>query len=141
MAVIAQSNTILLVEDDSGEADLIRHSLGKTDYILQHVRDGDQAIAYLSGQGVYADRERYPLPRLLLLDLKLPRKSGYEVLTWVRRQPGFEKLPVVVLTARTEIADISDAYDLGATFYLLKPAAFTALPEMVRTLKHILAAQ
>ncbi|MCX8038411.1 MAG: response regulator [Candidatus Sumerlaeia bacterium] len=136
---MTKSTTILLVEDDPAEAHLIQHSLDKTDYMLQHVRDGDAAIAYLSGEGAYADRERYPLPRLLLLDLKLPGKSGYDVLAWIRQQAGFEKLPVVVLTGRMETADITDAYDRGANFYLVKPVAFGALQDMVETLKRFLA--
>jgi DNA-binding response OmpR family regulator len=98
------------------------------------VEDGEMAVAYLSGQGQYADRNRYPLPALMLLDLKLPRKSGLEVLTWLREQPGLKRLPVVVLTSSKESVDAGHAYDLGANSYLVKPVGFDTLLEMVKAL-------
>lgn len=101
---------------------------------LMVARDGDEAVAYLAGEGEFADRARYPLPILLLLDLKLPRRSGLEVLEWLRRQPGLKRLPVVVLTTSREQGDVNRAYDLGANSYLVKPVALSALVDMVRTL-------
>ena len=92
------------------------------------------AVAYLSGKPPYADRNRYTLPALMLLDLKLPRKSGLEVLQWVRQQDGLKRLPVVVLTSSRETADVNRAYDLGANSYLVKPVAFESLLEMVKAL-------
>jgi len=91
-------------------------------------------VAYLSGKPPYADRNRYTLPALMLLDLKLPRKSGLEVLQWVRQQDGLKRLPVVVLTSSRETADVNRAYDLGANSYLVKPVAFESLLEMVKAL-------
>jgi DNA-binding response OmpR family regulator len=98
-------------------------------------RDGEEAVAYLSGEGEYADRERFPLPVILLLDLKMPRRSGFSVLKWMREQPDLKHMPVVVLTASDQAADIRMAYELGANSYLLKPVNFDALYEMVKTLK------
>jgi DNA-binding response OmpR family regulator len=95
-------------------------------------------MAYLAGQGAFTDREQYPLPGLVILDLKLPRKSGFDVLAWLRQQPGLERLPVIVLTNHKEIPDINDAYDLGANFYMVKSVAFTALQDMVQTIARIL---
>lgn len=128
--------TILLVEDDSNDVLLIRRAFRKSDVVnpIQVVGDGEEAIAYLSGRGPYADRERYPLPVLLLLDLKLPRKSGFEVLEWLRQQPGLKRLPVAVLTSSDETPDINRAYDLGANSYLVKPVRFEGLLRMVQTL-------
>jgi len=128
--------TILLVEDDSNDVLLIQRAFRKANLAnpLQVVRDGEDAIAYLAGQAPYTNREHYPLPVLLLLDLKLPRKSGFEVLAWLRQQPGLKRLPVVVLTSSSRTADINQAYELGANSYLVKPVAFDALLDMVRTL-------
>lgn len=128
--------TILLVEDEASDALLIQRALCKADVAsaIQVVEDGETAIAYLAGSGAYADRERHPLPVLVLLDLKMPRKSGFEVLVWLRAQPGLRRLPVVVLTSSKEPADIRRAHELGANSYLVKPLAFDALLEMVQAL-------
>lgn len=128
------NDTILLVEDDPNDALLMQRAFlkAKLDNPLQIVTDGESAVLYLSGQGVYADREQYPLPMLVLLDLKLPRRSGHEVLTWLRQQQGLKRLPVVVLTASEEMIDINRAYDLGANSYLVKPVSFDDLLNIVR---------
>ena len=102
---------------------------------IQISRDGEEAVAYLSGEGEFADRDRFPLPVVLLLDLKMPRRSGFSVLKWMREQPDLKYLPVVVLTASDQAADIKMAYELGANSYLVKPVGFDALYEMVKTLK------
>ncbi|BBP03589.1 response regulator [Sulfuriferula plumbiphila] len=129
-------STLLLVEDDPNDVMLFRRAKDKSNLAnpLQVMQDGEAAVAYLSGQGQYADRNRYPLPALVLLDLKLPRKSGLEVLEWLRRQPGLQRLPVVVLTSSKESLDVGRAYDLGANSYLIKPVAFDKLLEMVKVL-------
>ena len=128
--------TLLLVEDDANDVMLFRRAKDKSNLAnpLQVVEDGEAAVAYLSGQGQYADRNRYPLPALMLLDLKLPRKSGLEVLAWLREQRGLPRLPVVVLTSSKESVDVGQAYDLGANSYLVKPVAFDKLLEMVKAL-------
>lgn len=128
--------TILLVEDDPNDIILIKRAFTKSNIEnpIQVVEDGEEAIAYLAGQGHYGNRERYPLPILILLDLKLPRTSGHEVLEWLRRQPGLKRLTVVVLTSSQQINDINRAYDLGANSYLVKPVTFDGLLEMVKTL-------
>jgi CheY-like chemotaxis protein len=98
------------------------------------LRDGDAAVAYLAGDGEYADRAAHPLPAFVLLDLKLPRRSGLEVLAWLKGRPGLRRLPVAVLTASRESPDVARAYDLGANSYLVKPAEPGPLLDMVRTL-------
>lgn len=135
--MIPQDYPILLVEDNPDDVLLIRRASRKANLLnpLYVVEDGEQAIAYLSGQGIYADRNRYPLPVLILLDLKLPRKSGFEVLAWLKTHPQLRRIPVVVLTSSRESPDIVRAYDLGANSYLVKPVGFEDLVEMVRTLK------
>lgn len=128
--------SILLVEDDPNDVLLIQRAFRKANLVnpLQVVSDGEQAELYLSGRGTYADRERYPLPVIVLLDLKLPRRSGLEVLEWLRGQPGLKRMQVVVLTSSREATDVNRAYDLGANSYLVKPVAFDALIDMVKAL-------
>jgi CheY-like chemotaxis protein len=132
------THTILLVEDDPNDILLTERAFGKANLAtyasLQIVTDGDAAVAYLSGTGDYADRDRYPLPTFILLDLKLPRRSGHEILAWLRQQPELKRLPVVVLTSSKQISDINQAYDLGANSYLVKPVGLAALVQVVQSL-------
>jgi len=128
--------TILLAEDDPNDVILFQRAMGRASLnadSLKVVQDGEQAISYLSGQGIYADRDRHPLPALLLLDLKLPRKSGLEVLSWLREQPQLRYLIVVFLTSSNSPEDIRLAYEAGANSYLVKPVEFTEMVEMIRT--------
>ncbi len=117
---------ILLVEDNYNDVLLIQRAFrkAKIEPQMSIVDDGDEAIAYLSREGKYSDREQYPLPSLILLDLKLPRRSGLEVLAWIRQQPELKRLLVVVLTSSQENSDLAKAYDLGANSYLVKPVNF-----------------
>ncbi len=131
-----EHDTILLVEDNPKDVLLIQRAFRKANVTipLQVVEDGEVAVRYLSGEEPYSDRDRYPLPMLILLDLKLPRKSGTEVLEWLRQQPKLKRLPVVVLTSSREYVDINQVYDLGANAYIVKPVAFDNLVEIVKTL-------
>ncbi len=127
--------TILLAEDDPNDVILFRRAMGIASLSpesLHVVRDGEEAISYLSGQAAYADRDCYPLPALLLLDLKMPRKSGLEVLSWLRRQPELRHLIVVFLTSSNSAEDIRLAYEAGVNSYLVKPVEFSELVEMIR---------
>lgn len=125
---------ILLVEDSPDDATLIQRAFRKTNLInpVQLVQDGEEAINYLSGAGAFADRDRFPLPVLMLLDIQLPRRTGLEVLEWVRKTSSLRRLPVVMLTSSKEQIDVNRAYDLGVNSYLTKPVAFEALVEMVK---------
>jgi CheY-like chemotaxis protein len=128
----AQS-TILLVEDNPRDILLIQRAFQKAGMTnpLQVVNDGDAAVLYLSGAEPYSERRLYPLPVLILLDLKLPRRSGAEVLMWLRQQPILKRMPVVVLTASREYTDVNHLYDLGANAYMVKPVAFNNLVEIM----------
>src|SRR6266536_3737562 len=132
----AQEGVILLVEDDPNDVLLIQRAFQRNHVAnpLQVVRDGEDALPILSGAGTFTDRERHPLPVLMLMDLKMPRKSGLEVLEWVRQQPGLKRLPIVVLTSSNQSPDINRAYELGANSYLVKPAGFDSLLELVKNL-------
>src|SRR5512141_1912836 len=103
-----RSEFILLVEDDPNDVLLIQRAFQKAGLrdVLKVVGDGDQAVEYLEGKGAYADRTRFPLPYLLLLDLKMPGTNGFSVLRWVRTEPKFKRLLVVVLTSSNLQADV-----------------------------------
>ena len=131
-----REGVILLAEDDPNDVLLIQRAFQRTHLAnpVQVVRDGEEALAYLSGQGAFADRELHPLPVLMLMDLKMPRKTGLEVLAWLRQQPGLKRLPVIALTSSNQSPDINRAYELGANSYLVKPAGFDSLLELVKNL-------
>jgi CheY-like chemotaxis protein len=127
---------ILQVEDDDNDVFLLQHALKKVGVAnpIQVASDGQQALDYLKGAGKFVDREKFPLPCLVLLDLKLPYVMGLDVLTWIRRQPG-PPLVVIMLTASGEEADIAAAYRLGANAFLTKPSEASKFEDMVKALK------
>lgn len=129
--------TVLLVEDNPDDVLLTTRAFKRANLFspIQVVEDGDKAVSYLSGAPPYDDRDRHPLPVLVLMDLKLPRRSGLEVLKWIRSVPALKALPVVVLTSSSEDRDVNSAYDLGANSYLVKPVGFDALFDMVKILQ------
>lgn len=128
--------TILHAEDDPNDVLLIQRAFQKANFSgkVVAINDGEQAIAYLKGENGYADREKFPFPNLLVMDLKLPRKSGLEVVSWIRSQPALKRLPVALLTSSKQPADINTAYDFGVNCYLLKPVNFDELVQMLKML-------
>lgn len=125
---------ILLVEDNEDDVLLMKRALkaaGVTNS-LHVVEDGQQAIDYLAGVGDYNNRKTFPLPHLVFLDLKLPLKSGHEVLEWIRKQSCFNSLVVIVLTSSGAQSDLNKAYKLGANSYLVKPPTAEQLVEMAK---------
>lgn len=134
---MTSNNPVLLhVEDDPNDILLLQRAFKKANLAIniQAVNDGDKAVGYLSGADAFADREKFPLPALILLDLKMPRKSGLEVLAWIRGQEKLRRLLVVVFTSSKHDEDINRAYDLGANSYLVKPVGFDMLVEMAQLL-------
>ena len=127
---------IVVAEDNRDDALLIQRSLRQAGISqpINVLEDGDATIRYLAGEGIYADRYRYPLPDLLLLDLKLPRKDGFEVLGWLRAQAGLHRLVVTVLTGSREQTDVQRAYELGANSYLVKPVGLRAITRLGESL-------
>jgi len=115
--------TILLVEDMPSDAALIRRGFEKTKVLnpIVWTKNGQEALGYLSGLGQYGDRNKYPLPALILLDLDLPEMTGFELLQWKRTQPYIRRIPVVILTIDRATSAVNAAYDLGANSYLIKP--------------------
>ena len=124
---------VLLVEDDPADVRLIQRAFKKlpTTVPMTRLTNGDDAVAYLSGNAPYENRGAYPVPAVLLLDIKLPRRSGFEVLEWLRKQPsGLRRLPVIMLTSSRHSADVNRAYDLGANSYLAKPETTSELDRL-----------
>ena len=128
--------TVLLVEDSSDDALIMKMACQRTGipHTLRAVTDGEAAIEYLMGKGIYADRVAYSLPDLIFLDIRLPKRTGHEVLEWIRSQPELRSLPVVVLTTSKEPSDISRAYSLGVTSYLRKIPEVAEFGQAVRVI-------
>lgn len=131
-----ETTPILLIEDSQNDILLIQRAFRKANITipLSIVNDGDAAVAYLSGAEPYSDRAQHPLPILILLDLKLPRRSGAEVLQWLKQQPILKRIPVVVLTASKESLDLNQVYDMGVNAYMVKPVMFDDLVRIVDAL-------
>jgi len=133
---VPNTGTILLAEDNEDDVLLIRMAFKRStiENPMRVVGDGREVIRYLQGLGPYSDRKKYPVPQLLLLDLKMPNVDGFEVLTWIRKQPEWKSLPAVVLTTSFYGPDIKRAYTLGANSFLTKPADFDEFVAAVRQL-------
>ena len=133
----ALQDVILLVEDSEDDVFLMRRALAGADIRnpLRVAEHGDAAIAYLTGDGPFADRSLHPLPRMVFVDLELPYKSGHDVLAWIRSQPQFAPLLVIALTSSEEPVDLRRAYQLGANSYVVKPPTAEQLLEMARAFK------
>ena len=123
---------VMLVEDDPTDFRFVQRAFEKFKEVrLFRLTNGDEAVAYLAGEGPFENRSAHPLPVLMLLDLKLPRRSGFEVLQWLRSQPdSIRRLPVVVLSGSDEPKDINRAYDYGANSYLCKPTGYNQLEQV-----------
>jgi CheY-like chemotaxis protein len=134
---MSERAVILLAEDREDDVFLIRHAFAQARIPnpLFVVKNGEEVVLYLKGEGKYSNREEYPLPDLLLLDLKMPRLNGFEVLTWVKQQPGLAALRILVLTSSYEIQDVNEAYRLGANSFLVKPHDFLDFTELSRLIQ------
>ncbi|HET7625293.1 MAG TPA: response regulator [Verrucomicrobiae bacterium] len=134
-----QRVTVLHVDDDPNDTALLQAASRKAEvnFELQNVEDGDQAIAYLNGVAPFSDRVRYRIPALVLLDLKMPRATGFEIMRWIRQHPAFAHLPIIVLSGSEMEEDIRNAYAEGANSYLVKPLGFEALVKMIRSINGV----
>jgi CheY-like chemotaxis protein len=132
-----QSGHILVAEDDLTDAYFFQRAFKRAGLpvVLHLVRDGQEVIDYLQGTGPFADRAAHPLPQLLLLDLKMPRLDGFDVLEWVRQQPDLSSVQVVIFSSSDEAKDINKAYGLGANWYLVKPHSMEELTALVGRFK------
>jgi CheY-like chemotaxis protein len=128
--------TILVIEDDANDLFFLKRAFSTLhrQCEMQAVGDGAEAIDYLRGVDDYADRERFPMPTLILMDLKMPRVDGFEFLAWLRREPGLKMIPVVVFSSSNLPQDVRRAYDLGANSFVVKAGDHNALPQTLNTL-------
>lgn len=129
---------VLHVEDDPGDRGLVALAFARTGLtlVLRSVEDGEAAIRYLNGEDIYANRARYPFPDFLVTDLKLPRKSGFEVLEWIRNNDGMSDLPVTILSSSSQLKDKAQANECRANDYFVKPASFFELVAIVGQIAH-----
>src|SRR5712691_1854218 len=130
---------VLLVEDDLNDIFLVKRAfkMAQIQNPLQVVTDGHEAILYLRGEGKYADRTQYPLPRLIVMDIKMPRRSGFEVLELVKGNGKvLRRIPIVIVSASDNPADINRAYELGANAYMVKPVDFKAVEHLFESITH-----
>jgi CheY-like chemotaxis protein len=128
---------VLYVEDEESDVILLRYALRKAGIPnpLQVVGDGEEAIAYLSGNDKYGDRQKYPLPQLVLLDLNLPRLDGKKVLKWIREMDSLANLPVVIYSSSNQPKDFDETKALGANEYIVKPSGIDKITEMMQGVK------
>lgn len=127
---------VLMVEDDESHALLVKRVFERAGLAnpVRVIRNGDEAVLYLSGEGDYADREANPVPAVLLLDVHVPGRSGLEVLSWLRGRTELNGLPVLMFSGSAESEDINRAFELGVDSYLVKPVAFDALLDAINGL-------
>ena len=131
--------SVLLVEDDLNDIFLVKRAFkrARLQSPLQVVTDGQEAIHYLRGVGKYADRETHPLPTLIVMDIKMPRKTGFEVLEWVKGQGRpLRRIPVVIVSSSDNPADINQAYELGANAYMVKPMNYREVEHLFQSITH-----
>ena len=135
--------TVLCVDDSNDDTLLLQHACRRAavGFRLQTLDDGEKAIQYLSGEKTFSDRAQFPVPHLVLLDLKMPCKTGFEVLDWMRTNPACANVPVAVFTSSQHEADIREAYRKGANGFLTKPVEYEALIQLVKTLDELMQAK
>ena len=128
--------SILLVDDSDDDVLLVQRAFQKAQFLtsLFVVKSGHEALLYLRGEHPYSDRTLYPLPELILLDLKMPGMDGFEVLSWIRGEPGLKHSRVLVLTSSNELRDVNLAYKLGANSFLVKPTDFEQYKGLVESI-------
>jgi CheY-like chemotaxis protein len=126
--------TILIAEDSEDDALLLERALRKIGLVdpLRILTDGEEVLQYLRGEGKYGDRAQYPLPGALFTDIKMHRRSGFEVLQWLRDNPQCKIVPTIVLSSSDHVDDVDRAYRLGAHAYLVKPNTPAELEQMLR---------
>jgi CheY-like chemotaxis protein len=136
-AKVANPVPILVADDDAQDTMLVKMVVERASLSLRltSVKDGEEAIDYLMGRKHFADRHAHPFPKMLLLDLKMPRLNGFDVLNFVRQQPGLRQLPIVIFSSSDDPKDIQRAYDGGANSYLCKPHSTDDLSALLKALE------
>ena len=125
---------LLVAEDSEDDAFLLERALQQTGVPINatFVTDGQEAVNYVEGSGEFSNRQKYLIPAVIMLDLKMPRLDGFDVLGWLKSQPEHRRTPVIVFSSSDDRNDIDRAYNLGASCFLTKPAAMDEMPDLVR---------
>ena len=131
-----EKQAILLVDDSENDLFIMRKAFEKAQFNnpVYEVYNGVEAISFLRGDPPYNDREKYPLPTVMIMDLNMPKQNGFDVLGWLKLQPGLKRLPVMLMTASVRSEDVDKAFDLGANAFLVKPSTLAGLTDMIRCL-------
>jgi CheY-like chemotaxis protein len=126
----------LVADDDANDLQLLRKAISETalEMELQEVRDGEELVQYLKGEAGFGDRKRYPIPDLILIDLKMPRMDGLQVLDWLREHPEHGRLAKVMLSGSGLDEDVQEAYRRGANTYFTKPTDFEQFQKLIRVM-------
>ena len=132
-----EKQTILLVDDSEDDLLLMKHACEAAHFkpSVRTVGNGEEALAYLQGAGVFGDRTKFPLPTVMLLDLNMPKVNGYDVLAWVRTQPVLKRLSIIFFSASARPEDVEKAFELGANSYLVKPGSLAELIALMCSLR------
>jgi CheY-like chemotaxis protein len=128
---------ILLLEDDENDVFIFKRSLEKAGIPnpIHLAKDGQEGISYMAGEGQYSDRQQFPLPKVIICDLKMPRKTGLEFLAWLKDHPELTVIPTIVLTSSAQDIDVVRAYQLGANTYFLKPGTYEEMQVLVKKIR------
>jgi CheY-like chemotaxis protein len=134
IAVVA-TGPILVLEDNEDDAALLKRALQKNGITSPVIvlNDGNEGVAYLSGKGEYGDRDLFPVPNVLIIDLKMPKMGGLDFLRWLKGHPEFRVIPTIVLSSSMQDRDVLTAYQLGANSYHVKPSSFEDFQALVKT--------
>jgi CheY-like chemotaxis protein len=134
--MLSHNFIVLVAEDDPNDLELLRMAASKegVKVSIRHVHDGQEAIDYLQGKEPFGDRDTYPFPDLVVLDLKMPRVNGLDVLDWLRKHPDCGRLPTVMLSGSGIATDIEDAYRRGVNTYFTKPGNFEQYRKLARVM-------
>jgi CheY-like chemotaxis protein len=138
MVMETKDYTVLLVEDDLNDIFLVKRAfkLARLETPLQVVTDGEEAIRYLKGEGRYADRGVYPLPKLVVMDIKMPRLTGFEVLEQIKQEGPLRRIPIVIVSSSDRHEDVNRAYELGANAYMVKPMDYRSVEHLFESITH-----
>lgn len=130
------TDTILIVDDEEHDVEFLQRALQRAgvDNPVRTAGNGEEAIAYLKGEGNYADRANFPFPRVIITDLKMPQMGGVELLRWLHENPRFKVVPTIVFTSSTSQADVNAAFNHGASGYFVKPVDFDQLKHIARVM-------
>jgi CheY-like chemotaxis protein len=134
---VKRERYVLLAEDDENDVAFARRAFAQVEISapLHVVEDGQEAIEFLSATGKHSDRDPRSLPSLLMLDLKMPRKTGMDVLNWIRQQERLRTLPIIIFSSSVQPAEIDEAYRVGANAFVVKPAGAPERTELARMIK------